>query len=928
MAKITNVICTNNKEIDIQSLGGNINIGTKSISTAINIGNNTGSSSMTLNVGSGGIIVPSFSTYGAVGVSSSGKLLDGNASTSGFVLTSNGAAPVTFQITPNGTIGTIDGDSGFVNGTTIILSGGTTGLTTTATSATVDLTGTLVVSNGGTGLANLTSGSLLVGNGTSTVNFISYSSSYAATSDVVSRDSSGNSWMNNLSQGEVNNSASGTITLTAASSKYQVVSGGSGTATIVLPDATTLSNGWLVEISNNASGDLTIQDDSLATLFTMPTGSYVRIILLSNSVLAGTWDYHWLLPEVAQYGTSGLTIGGTLTSSGKITATFGGLTATAGGLTVTAGTITASPFTTTGALVCNTSGVITDANASTSGYVLTSQGSSSVPIFAALPASIITINGNTGSMTGSTVTISGGTTGLTTSATSATMTISGTLVVANGGTGVTSVTVTPTATSFAGWDANSNLRANNFIPSLTNTSVSGTITLTAASSYVQLCSVNTTTTYILPVVSTLKLGQSFLFFATAGVITTINIKSSGSNQIVSATFPNIPLLLTCISLTGTGVASWAVSSQMYQDAANNIFSFSGCGRNLTTGANNIVMGTQGTSTEVTSGSGNICLGTSVGNTLTTGSNNICIGNGAGLGINSAVSNTISLGHNVNETCAASNSIAIGFQAGLSISCINPYIAIGYISLSSSTTTGGYNVGFGVNTGSSFTGAEQSNICIGAGATGTTGQSNALLIGNGTGSAAGNINKARISGIYGISLSATTSNVVMVGSGSNVNYLSTQASTINFATAASQSIITIGNNTSASSVTITAGSGKVTINSPTATKLSSSIVTAPVSSATATTAFGTSLTAGTSVQNTTGYDLMVNICFSVTSSTAATITLGVGSATAPTANTVVSSFTTAGKIINFMAVVPNNYYLVVNTTGTIVVGSITTQVCPM
>lgn len=53
---------------------------------------------------------------------------------------------------------------------------------------------------------------------------------------------------------------------------------------------------------------------------------------------------------------------------------------------------------------------------------------------------IITIDGDSGSVTGSTVTLSGGSTGLTTSGSGTTMDIVGTLDVANGGTGDTSFT--------------------------------------------------------------------------------------------------------------------------------------------------------------------------------------------------------------------------------------------------------------------------------------------------------------------------------------------------------------------------------------------------------------------------------------------------------------------------------------------------------
>lgn len=53
---------------------------------------------------------------------------------------------------------------------------------------------------------------------------------------------------------------------------------------------------------------------------------------------------------------------------------------------------------------------------------------------------IVTIDGNTGSITGTTVTINGGTTGLTTTGSGSTMNLGGTLSVANGGTGDASLT--------------------------------------------------------------------------------------------------------------------------------------------------------------------------------------------------------------------------------------------------------------------------------------------------------------------------------------------------------------------------------------------------------------------------------------------------------------------------------------------------------
>jgi C1q domain len=92
--------------------------------------------------------------------------------------------------------------------------------------------------------------------------------------------------------------------------------------------------------------------------------------------------------------------------------------------------------TTTGVLQSASTGI------STSGYVLTSTGSSSLPTFQAVSASgsVTTIDGDSGSATPSSgvVTISGGTTGLTTSGSSATLDLTGTLGIANGGTDATS----------------------------------------------------------------------------------------------------------------------------------------------------------------------------------------------------------------------------------------------------------------------------------------------------------------------------------------------------------------------------------------------------------------------------------------------------------------------------------------------------------
>lgn len=115
-----------------------------------------------------------------------------------------------------------------------------------------------------------------------------------------------------------------------------------------------------------------------------------------------------------------------------------------------------------------------------------------------------------------------------------------------------------------------------------------------------------------------------------------------------------------------------------------------------------------------------------------------------------------------------------------------------------------------------------------------------------------------------------------------------------------------------------GSGSVVLaGSPTITSplLSGGFASTPTDSHTATALFGTSLTLGTAIQNLTGYDIIVNVGFAITVATTATIIMGVGSTSTPTTDTIIPSFSTTGTC-SITAYVPNNYYLLVNKTGTL------------
>lgn len=103
--------------------------------------------------------------------------------------------------------------------------------------------------------------------------------------------------------------------------------------------------------------------------------------------------------------------------------------------------------------------------------------------------------------------------------------------------------------------------------------------------------------------------------------------------------------------------------------------------------------------------------------------------------------------------------------------------------------------------------------------------------------------------------------------------------------------------------------------PSGTPTAGTIRTAPPSSNTVTTAFGTSVTFGTGKQNTTGYDILLNIVISVTVATTATIVFGVGSTSTPTTNTAISTFSITGDF-TLSVYVPHNYYVLVDKTGTL------------
>jgi hypothetical protein len=130
---------------------------------------------------------------------------------------------------------------------------------------------------------------------------------------------------------------------------------------------------------------------------------------------------------------------------------------------------------------------------------------------------------------------------------------SGDIFLIDGATGVRALA----ATSVALRDANGNVALNNVVEGFTSTATAGgTTTLTVASASQQFFTGTLAQTVVLPVTSTLQVGQGFFFqnSSTAAVA----VESSGGNA-VKVIGPGAFAIVTCISLTGTTAASWQAS---------------------------------------------------------------------------------------------------------------------------------------------------------------------------------------------------------------------------------------------------------------------------------------------------------------------------------------------------------------------------------
>jgi hypothetical protein len=269
---------------------------------------------------------------------------------------------------------------------------------------------------------------------------------------VVLRDANVNASFNNFITSAIAvTAAAGTTVLTAASARTQILVG-STTQIFQLPNATTLALGQSFIFVNNSSGALTVKDSASTTVELVPSGGVTQLAATSIATSAGSWGAYSFIPAAANWGTNSLDLASTVISGGTwqggtIQSGYGGtglttFTAanyalystsasalTAGTLPVAAGGTGMTTATANGVFYGNGTSAHGVTAAGTTGQVLIAT-TSGAPSWGSVPT------------TAAVTSLSFGTTGLTpATATTGAITVAGTLVAANGGTGQSSYAV-------------------------------------------------------------------------------------------------------------------------------------------------------------------------------------------------------------------------------------------------------------------------------------------------------------------------------------------------------------------------------------------------------------------------------------------------------------------------------------------------------
>ena len=231
-------------------------------------------------------------------------------------------------------------------------------------------------------------------------------------------DQYGNLKTNSVTQAiEKTTSAAGITTLTPASPHFQILTG-TTTQTYKLPDASTLATGTSWIFDNDSTSNLTVTDNTGATVDVVAAGGYSTVFLEANATVAGEWGRFGMLPNEINWGTNSLDLastvitggvwnGGTIptgyggtgltsfSSGGALYATSTSALAT-GTLPITAGGTASTSLAANNVLLGNGTSALQVVAPGTSGNVLTSNGTTWA---STAPSSGITVTDDTSTAT-------------------------------------------------------------------------------------------------------------------------------------------------------------------------------------------------------------------------------------------------------------------------------------------------------------------------------------------------------------------------------------------------------------------------------------------------------------------------------------------------------------------------------------------------
>ena len=421
-----------------------------------------------------------------------------------------------------------------------------------------DLTGTVPVTNGGTGAATASdglnnllpsqtgnNGKVLATDGTNASWTTNGSGDVvgpsSATDNAIARfdgttgkliqnsgvtvDDNSNITANALDDAYTNTAASGTqIVLTVASPRRYTITG-SGGQVIKLPDATTLTNGTVFQFDNNqSSGAITVNNNSNTLIVSVPSGGFVLVNLLSNAIAAGSWDRHDQAPSNVSWSTNTFDYAGSFTSgtwNGNAVAYNRG------------GTGQSSAFTAGGIVYGSTTSALAVTSIGTTGQVLTSAGAGT-PTWTTPTTGTVT---SVAATAGTGISVSG-----------SPITSSGTLTITNTAPDQTVAIASGTGISVTG-------TYPNFTVTNTSPSSGGTVTSVTGTAPVVSSGGNT------PAISMAAANTTTNGYLTSTDWNTFNGKGSGSVTSVALTAPSI------FTVTGSPITSSGTLALTYSGTA-------------------------------------------------------------------------------------------------------------------------------------------------------------------------------------------------------------------------------------------------------------------------------------------------------------------------------------------------------------------------